>query len=146
MSTITQVADAIASALNDGAFSQEFTAQRLYQPSFELADLETLRVSVVPKSVTVTNASRTHAFLDCAIDIGVQKKLSPGSESETDAEIDALLALAEEIADHLRQKRLEAMPEAAWLSLEHEPIFAPEHLDQHRQFTSVLTVTYRVRK
>lgn len=145
MSTITQVADAIASALNDGAFSQEFTAQRLYQPSFELADLDTLRVSVVPKSVTVTNASRTHAFLDCAVDIGVQKKLSAAVEN-ADAEIEELLVLAEEIADHLRQKRLEAMPEALWVSLEHEPIFAPEHLDQHRQFTSVLTVTYRVRK
>lgn len=145
MSTITQVADAIASALNGGTFSQEFTAQRLYQPSFELADLETLRVSVVPKSVTVTNASRAHAFLDCAIDIGVQKKLSAAVEN-ADAEIEELLVLAEEIADHLRQKRLEAMPEALWVSLEHEPIFAPEHLDQHRQFTSVLTVTYRVRK
>ncbi len=145
MSTITQVADAIASALNDGAFSQEFTAQRLYQPSFELADLDTLRVSVVPKSVTVTNASRTHAFLDCAVDIGVQKKLSAAVEN-ADAEIEELLVLAEEIADHLRQKRLEAMPEAIWVSLEHEPIFAPDHLDQHRQFTSVLTVTYRARK
>lgn len=145
MSTITQVADAIATALNDATFSQEFTAQRLYQPSFELADLETLRVSVVPKSVTVTNASRTHAFLDCAVDIGVQKKLSAAVEN-ADTEIEELLVLAEEIADHLRQKRLEAMPEALWVSLEHEPIFAPEHLDQHRQFTSVLTVTYRVRK
>lgn len=145
MSTITQVADAIATALNDVTFSQEVTAQRLYQPSFELADLETLRVSVVPKSVTVTNASRAHAFLDCAIDIGVQKKLSAAVEN-ADTEIEELLVLAEEIADHLRQKRLEAMPEALWVSLEHEPIFAPEHLDQHRQFTSVLTVTYRVRK
>lgn len=145
MSTITQVADAIAAALNAGTFSQEFTAQRLYQPSFELADLDTLRVSVVPKSVTVTNASRAHAFLDCAVDIGVQKKLSADADN-ADSEIEALLVLAEEIADHLRQKRLDAMPEAAWVSLEHEPIFAPEHLDQHRQFTSVLTVTYRVRK
>lgn len=145
MSTITLIADAIAAALNEGTFSQEFTAQRLYQPSFELADLELLRVSVVPKSVTVTNASRTHAFLDCAVDIGVQKKLSAAVEN-ADAEIEELLVLAEEIADHLRQKRLEAMPEAIWVSLEHEPIFAPDHLDQHRQFTSVLTVTYRARK
>lgn len=41
-------------------------------------------------------------------------------------------------------KRLNDAPEAAWLSLENEPAFASEHLDQQRVFTSVLTVRYRM--
>ncbi len=36
MSVITDVADAVASSLNDGMFSMEFIAERLHQPSFEL--------------------------------------------------------------------------------------------------------------
>ena len=32
------------------------------------------------------------------------------------------------------------------MSVANEPVFAPEHLEQWRQFTSVLTVTYRMRR
>lgn len=142
MSTIIAVADAVTTSLNAGTFSQEFTAERRYQPSFELSDMETLRVSVVPKSVSITNATRQHSFFDCAVDIGVQKKL----DVDDPAQIDAMVDLVDEIIDHLRLKRPEAFPEAAWLSIEHEPVFAAEHLDQLRQFTSVLTVMYRLRR
>jgi len=50
------------------------------------------------------------------------------------------------IADHLRLSRLDDYPQAAWLSIAHEPVVASEHLDQNRQLTSVLTVTYRVKR
>lgn len=143
MAVVTDIADAVVTSLNspgEPGFSQPFTAERLYQPTFELADMETLQVSVVPRTVTITSASRNASFHDCAVDIGVQKKVNP----ENRVELDGLLNLVEELADHLRHKRLDAYPEAGWLSIEHEPLFAPEHLDQLRQFTSVLTVTYRV--
>ncbi|MCC6910060.1 MAG: hypothetical protein IT430_19165 [Phycisphaerales bacterium] len=140
MSTLVALADAVAASLNGASFSMPFTAQRLHQPSFDLADLATLRVSVVPKSQTITTASRGNSFFDCAVDVGVQKKVAD------DAEVDGLLDLVEEIADHLRLKRLDEYPSAAWLSIEHEPVVAAEHLDQNRQLTSVLTVTYRVKR
>ena len=50
------------------------------------------------------------------------------------------------IADHLRLKRLTEYPLAAWMAIEHDPVVASEHLDQHRQLTSVLSVTYRVKR
>lgn len=140
MSVIVALADAVAASLNGGSFGTPFTAQRLHQPSFDLAELATLRVSVVPKSESIATASRGHSFFDCAIDVGVQKKVAD------DAEVDALLDLVEEIADHLRLKRLEEHPSAAWLSIEHDPVVAAEHLDQNQQLTSVLTVTYRVKR
>jgi len=142
MSTIIIVADAVAASLNAGSFSQTFTAARHYQPSFELSDMQALRVSVVPKSVSIASATRQHSFFDFAIDIGVQQKINTNDP----VEIDALMDLMDEIADHLRLKRLDGLPEAAWLSIGHEPVFAAEHLDQQRLFTSVLTVTYRIRK
>lgn len=140
MSTLVAIADAIAASLNAGSFGQPFTAERLYQPAFELADLANLKVSVVPKGVTIATASRDGSYFDCAVDIGIQKKITG------DTEIDGLVDLAEEIADHLRMKRLNDVPEAVWLSIEHEPVVAAEHLEQQRALTSILTVTYRVRR
>lgn len=146
MSVIVQVADAVTASLNAGTFSQEFTAQRLHQPSFDLAELATLHVSVVPRSQTITNAARQSSYFDCAIDVGIQQRLQPTEPSHEQGQIDALLDLVQEIADHLRHKRLDDYPDAAWLSIEHDPVVASEHLDQNRQFTSVLTATYRVKR
>jgi len=134
------IADAVTAMLNAGPFDPALGAERRYQPAFELPELADLKVSVVPKSVTVTNASRDSSYFDCAIDIGVQKKIAD------DADIDDLVDLTEQIADHLRQKRLDDAPQAAFVSIANEPVFAPEHLDTQRVFTSVLTVTYRVRR
>lgn len=140
MSTLVAIADAVTASLNAGSFGTPFTAERLYQPAFELADLADLKVSVVPKDVTIATASRDGSYFDCAVDIGIQKKIAD------DAEIDGLVDLAEEIADHLRMKRLDDAPEAVWLSIEHEPVVAAEHLERQRTLTSILTVTYRVRR
>lgn len=146
MSTIVAIADAVVDRLNAASFSMPVTAVRHHQPTFDLADLETLRVSVVPRSLTVTGASRRQSQYDALIDIGVQKRLAPapGSAGDEDAEIDALLDLVEEMADHLRFERLPTVPEAVWVGVAQEPVVAAEHLEQHRQFTSILTVTYRV--
>jgi len=140
MSVITDIADAVTTSLNAGTFIEDFTAERLHQPSFELPELQTLRVSVVPKSVEIRNATRQHSFFDCAVDVGIQQKI------DDDDRVDELLVLAEEIADHLRLKRLTEYPQAAWVAIDHDPVVSSEHLDQHRQVTSVLTVTYRVKR
>lgn len=146
MSTIVAIADAVVDRLNAGSFSMPVTAVRHHQPTFDLANLETLRVSVVPRSLTVIGASRRQSQYDVLIDIGVQKRLAPapGSAGDEDAEIDALLDLVEELADHVRFERLPTVPEAVWVGVAQEPVVAAEHLEQHRQFTSILTVTYRV--
>jgi hypothetical protein len=143
MSTITAIADAVAAHINAGTLSQPMTAVRMYQPAFTLEDLADLRVSVVPRTVGISAASRDSSTFECVVDVGVQKKLPADG---ADAEIDALLDLVEEIADHLRLKRLPDAPEAAWAGIAHEPVVASESLEQHRVFTSVLSITYRVRR
>lgn len=116
----------------------------MHQPSFTLDELKDLHVSVVPRSVAVSAGTRETCLYDVAVDVGVQKKIA--APPDGDQEIDDLLDLVEEIGDHLRLKRLTTFPDAAWVSIAHEPIVAAEHLDQHRQFTSIVTVTYRVRR
>lgn len=142
MSVITDIADAVVASLNSGSFSQSFTAQRFYQPSFELAEMDTLRVSVVPKSMTVVPATRLDVFCDCEIDIGVQQKIDPQNQ----AELDALVSIVEEISDHLRKTPLTGLPDCLWTGVRHEPLFSTEHLDQFRQFTGVIAVTYQVKR
>ncbi len=143
MAVIVDIADAVVAELNGHTFSQAFTAVRLYRPVFELADMKTLHVSVVLKGVEMQGASRSVVQHDYQIDVGVQKKL-PTSPSGDAAEIDALMALVEEIADFFRQRRLQEMPNVIWVRTENQPVYSLEHLEQLRQFTSVLTLTFRV--
>lgn len=139
MSVITDIADAVVADLNTGSFSQAFNAARHYLPEFELDDIKDLRVTVVPKAVAIQAIGRNSNQHDVDIDVAVQKKLT-----KTDAtEIDPLLALVEEIADRFRFKRLMS-PDAVWIRTQNEPVYAQEHLDQFRVFTSLLTLTFRI--
>ena len=140
MPLITQVAEAVVAELNATTFSQPITAVRSYLPRAELADLKTLKVTVVPSSVTVAAASRSQTQRDVVIDVAVQKKLG----QEQNPSLDPLLALSEEIAEHFRAKRLDSFPGALCVKTEFKPIYAPEHIEQLRTFTSVLTLTFRV--
>ncbi|RLS59551.1 MAG: hypothetical protein DWH91_00080 [Planctomycetota bacterium] len=140
MPLISQVADAVIAELNATTFSQPIAATRSYLSRVELADLKTLKVTVVPSSVTVAAASRTQTQRDVVIDVAVQKKLG----QEQNVSLDPLLALAEEIAEHFRAKRLDSFPGALCVKTEFKPIYSPEHIEQLRTFTSVLTLTFRV--
>lgn len=140
MAVITDIADAVVQDLNAGTFSQSFTAERHYLPVYELEDIKDLRVTVVPKGVTIQSTGRNSNQHDAAIDIAVQKKLD-AIDSST---IDPLMALVDEIADSFRFKRLDSYPNAIWVNTQNQPVYAPEHLDQLRVFTSILTLTFRV--
>jgi hypothetical protein len=146
MATIIDIADAVVAELN-GVDAPKFgeppaglNAQRAYRPVFALEEMDDLHVTVVPRGVEMTAANRTQVQRDVQIDIAVQKRLSVDDEL---AQADALMALVEQIAEHFRHKR-RAGPQAVWIRTDNEPIFAPEHLDQLRQFNSVLTLTFRV--
>jgi hypothetical protein len=143
MSTISTLADAVAEHINAGTYAQPVSAVRTYQPAFTLEELGELRVSVVPRTTTVSAASRESSTYEHVLDVGVQKKL-PAEDDQ--AAIDELLELTEAIGDRLRHTRLAGFPEAAWAGLALEPVVSSESLEQHRVFTSVLSVTYRVRR
>jgi len=142
VSTVIDIADAVVGAIQAGSYGEPVAVERKYRPTFELADLTQVQITVVPRAISITTATRDSSYFDCAIDVGVQKKVNADSAED----IDALMTLVEQIADQLRMKRLDDAPEVAWVSIENEPAFASEHLDQQRVFTSVLTVTYRVRR
>ena len=137
--TILAIADAVVDELNGSVFSRPLEAERHYQPLFELAEMTTLRVSVVPRSIASRGLDRNRDSFDYRVDVAVQQKLDP-----TPGNLDALVALVEEIADHFRSEPLSGYPAARCTEVENAPVYAAEHLEEFRQFTSVLTLTFKV--
>ena len=140
MSIITDVAQAVTDELNGATFSQPFTAERQYLPVFELPDMKVLHVTVAPRGIAISALDRGRCQHDVQIDIAVQKKIT----TDTPAEIDPLMALVQEIADFFKLRQLVSLPAAVWIKTENAPIYALEHLQELRQFTSVLTLTFKV--
>ena len=138
MSMITQIANAVKTELNDTDFSIPFTAEMALLPVFELKDMRELKVTIVPKAQSFQRLSRDTGSREIQIDIGVQKKFSDQSEAE------ALLDLVEEITAHFDGKRPTEASNAICVRVANEPVYAPEHIEQYRQFTSVLTLTFKV--
>ena len=137
--SIVAIADAVTAELNGNSFSQSFTAQRLYLPVFDLQGMSTLKVTVVPKGITSQSLDRSRDSFDYQIDVAIQKKVA--NEIAT---IDALMLLAEEIADYFRTNPLSSYPGARCMNVENIPVYAQDHLQELRQFTSVLTLTFRL--
>jgi hypothetical protein len=141
MSAIIDIAEAVVAEINDAdVLPSGISAQRHYVPTFELKDMDTLHVSVVPRAVAIQPMGRAYCQHDVQIDIGIQQRF----QDDQQITIDALMQQVEQISDLLRAKRLAQLPGAVWLRSQNDPIYAPEHMDQLRQFTSVLTLTYRV--
>ena len=142
MSTVLNIADAVVAELNSATLSQSVQAVRLFVPNFDLKEMKDLHVSVVPRELHVRGLDRHRNSYDAAIDLAVQKKFKKGDA----AEIDPLVGLAEEIADLFRLKRLASFPGAVWVGTDHRVLYSQEHWDQFNQFTSLLTLTFRVAK
>lgn len=146
MSALTiDIADAVTDAINAGSFSQAVTAVRAYRPTYELEQLAALTTTVVPKGVTVTTAGRNRNQFDVTVDVAIQQG---GIDPDDASTLDPLMELVTEIGDHFRLKPL-TVPGIAgvhWVRSEHEPIFAPDHLREHRVFTGVLSLTFRAFK
>jgi hypothetical protein len=146
MALTLDIADAVVAELNaapPGTFDPAFTAVRRVLPVFDLAEMADLHVSVVPRAIDIAGATRSASQYDVQIDIGVQQKLL-SSDGELDQQVPPLCVLVEQIAAYLMRRVLQTLPGAVWVRLANDPIYAPEHLSQLRQFTSVLTLTYRI--
>lgn len=135
--TIVAIADAVTASLNAGGFSLPFTAVRAYQPEFTPDDTATLRVSVVPEGLEATRQTRARFEEDHKVWVLFQHRTQM-----SDAELDALMALVEEVSDRLRGSPL---PELGLqcVGVANVPLYAVDRLAEFREFCSLLTVTYR---
>jgi len=137
---VVDVVSALILELNAEAWSQPFTASMNYRPRYNATELRALTVTVVPRRLTIEPETRDYDVREIQIDLAVQQRLS----QESNEEIGGLLNLVDEIARHFRLRRLAAMPQALCTKIENEPIYAVEHLDELRCFTSIITLSFRI--
>jgi hypothetical protein len=138
MSTAYSLAQSISTELNLHQFTMPFEAQCLVLPSFDAADLQMLRVSVVPRMLEIELATRNSCRYTVGIDIGVQRRI----ENTPEETVETLGGLVDEISLFLRENSLHKFPSAQWHGVINDPLYVAEHLVQKRCFTSVLSVKY----
>jgi hypothetical protein len=139
MALLIDIANAVAAELNGSVIWPEgVTAVMNLKPEFELKDLKNLKVTVVPRALKLSSETRRDGGREVKVDIGVQRKTA-------DPDILAeLFQLVEDIAGLFERKRLSQYQHAVCVGIENDPIYDPEHLRQMRQFTSVITLTFKV--
>lgn len=135
------IADAVVVAINAATLTQEVAAARKYVPKFDLHSSDALQIAVVPKTDSRQMASRGRDVAEIAIDVGVMKKLQ-GLIANEIAEIDALLALCEEIKALLNRTRLDNVEHAICRQVQHDPIYSVTDIDEMRTFLTVMTFTF----
>jgi len=145
MAVLADISDAAVAALNGHTFGQPFTAVRSYRPVYTREEMKDLHVTVVPGGYAMENLGRGQVQEDYTVEIAVQQ----APETTDNVALDPLVGLVEEIRDFfLANRRLAAMPSVICLKAAFaagsDRGYAPEHLDQLQQFTSVLALTFRV--
>ncbi|MBN2377057.1 MAG: hypothetical protein JXD22_11690 [Sedimentisphaerales bacterium] len=136
MAKSIDIADAIVVTLNGHVFSPIFTAVRKLVPVWDIKDLKTLRVTVVPIDVEKERQSRSAFKREYNIDIGVQKKVS-----NDESEVPPLMTLVESIDDFISGAVLAGVTDVVFFK-SHVLQLSAEHLMEDRVFSSVVRLTY----
>lgn len=144
MSELAAIADAVLAEVNGHTFALPFTAVRTWWPRYDREDMKTLHVTVAPRGFQRKFLTRTQDQVDYLVDVAVQKAVDPASN----ATIDPLAGLVESIGEFFRGRRPATYTGAACVSAAFAPGcehgFLEEHMNTLRQFTSILTLTFRV--
>ena len=135
MSRIADLIDAVVAELQSGGFTQ---AERGLLPVFDLQQLSDLHITVLPSTVEREESTRGSVVETLSVAIGIQQRI------DVDNNGDDLFDVVEDIVDFMHRRQLAALPDAVAFSIVVDPIFAPEHLDTSRVFTSVITLTYKI--
>jgi hypothetical protein len=134
---IIDLADSIVAELNAHAFSEPFRAERGYLPTFELSDLNVLRITVVPNQDDGRLDTRGASIHEYTVDIGIQIK----PKDVTSQYLDPYVYLTQEIVDFFRFGKEPGG--TSLVSPRTRVLYVQDHLQKFRQFTSVVTLTFK---
>ncbi len=140
MVSVLDIAEAVAHQLSSSELCVPFVASTSLRPVYTLEELGTIRVTAVPKAMEMTSLSRETSQFDFTIDVGIQRQVVP----EDAEDLRPLVALTTEIFTLLQGRPLLDYPEAVVVKVTNDPIYIPTHLDTLRQYTSVVTITFRL--
>ena len=140
---VIDIVDAIVAALDavKATLAIPFEVAKRSLPNYELPELETAVLSVIPATVAITHATRGMSYWDYRIDVAVQKRLDA---TDRQTQIDTLVLLSQEVADELIRVSFATTPASSFLRCEIDPLWVEDHLSEKRLFTSVVRLHYRV--
>jgi len=140
-----EISDALAAGISSYEFSAPYAsvnADRRYVPDDDGTAVRSLQVSVVPGPVETERSSRGQDLFTHEIMVVIAK-----SVDGSNAEVDALTNLAEEIVDAIRSDLLvmPTMPaNAKYFGAAMQTTFDRDSLMDRRVFLAQINVTYRV--
>ncbi len=136
------IADEVVKTLNSGGV----TATRSLFPFYELKDLASLRVTVVPKSVDIQSFSRSSSEFDYQIDIAFQKSVKLPDDPEVSTLADLVLTTAKSFRGTVYSGvgvgagvGINAICSKVGILL-----YSAEHIQPPSVFTSVITLNFKV--
>lgn len=148
-SVLIQTAEAVVAALNAGAFTQSFDAERSYAdwelPLEESSPSGRVLVDVTPvPPMEMELETQGSIAYKPAVDVIIRRRLGPelrqaGGRFEI-RELDALTDFVEEVAEFFVKDTLDGG--ARWNATEIRRAFVPAHLHKHHQFTGIVRVTF----
>jgi hypothetical protein len=140
------IAVAVAEGVRDllrartGTLNPEYG--RTYDTTMKLEDMGVLHVDVVGAGHKLTPIARDIIARDPIVQVVIRKRLSNPTRDDDDNEQDRLALLTEEIECFFAQQWLGGYP-ASWQACETVgPV--DEHYAKWRQFTTIITMTFRV--
>ena len=137
-----EIAEALKEDLNGGAFSQTFTATRVYDLTAEVKDDGITHVDTGLYEEEGEIASRGSTDEKISVNIAVRRKCDVSSNAIPDA----MMGLIKEFKDKYLGKRLETatLGGAFCYGFGRKPAYFPEHIRKYRQFTGLITLRFKI--
>ena len=140
MDAAMELVNAVKTRLNSLAFSQTFTATRVYDLTAQVRDDGITHVDVGLFEEDGEIASRGSTNDEIAVSIAVRRKCDVSSNDVPDA----MMALIEEFKDTFLGERLETASNGGAFchGFDRKPAYFPEHIRKFRQFTGLITLRF----
>lgn len=127
MSEVLDIAEEVVT------FLATYHAELLFSPEFNLGELDTMRVVVVPTGTEYKTLSRASHEEVLKISVGILKRA-------TEEDLPQLLEFVEELGLGFLSKKLAG---ATCIAVLYDPIYSPSHLRERNQFTSVIQLVFK---
>lgn len=142
MAINVDIAELVKDRINAGTYlySESFEAVRAYDLEMDKTQLQTVKVTVVPREMSTQIEGRYGDEEVISVHVAIQRVVSLSQQ----AAIDDLMHLVEQIRLQLRRFNLATEPPAKWTGTHNVPIFDKAWLRENHIFGSLLNSQYRL--
>ena len=144
MATIADLANAVAAEVETIGLGMPFTVERGYFFEAELEELKKVHIAVAQAGLATMIQDRKSVSRIWQIQLGVRKKLETMETKQRSQELDLLVGLVSQLVEGFELRRLADLSNAIWIKTEYPVPYNAEHLKNWRQFTAVVSLSFRM--